>query len=342
MLKKLRNKFLSPVLYQLALLSEKVDRISDPVNNRQNTAIGLPEDNDKIMITGFNEYDQMIEEIKKVHRGESEETNDRILLNKYCLDFDEFVALFGSSPSDCDPFSREYTDWEMAFFSFLSGAGYDTKSEGLSNEDIAVHDNEPPTIYWDIDTRLLYMKTYTEFLDKCRPAMGMTVLELGCGWGNLLELFGRCGCHVTGIDASEGHADYTRNLLNALNIDNDIICGSFYDIENVDREFDIIVFESAFHHTGEPMRLMNILADKLKENGRIYFLNEVFNDSYDRPWGIVRYDGESVFQIRYRGWLELGFRLDFFIELLGRTGLKLSNTYSMPNSTELYEVVKNK
>ena len=290
------------------------------------------------LITNFKELDEMVETVNKIYQGELTDINDRVYMSSYKLDINSFIELFGSSHSVCDPFSKDYRDWEMGFFDFISGSKYNSESEGFTHDFISTYNHRPPTAHWDIITRISYMKTYTTFLEICKPVPEMNVLEMGCGWGVLLELFGRCGCYVTGIDASRGFADYTRNMLSMQNIKSDIIFGTFYDIEKIDRVFDIIIFEASFHHTGEPLRLMRSLKSKLSKNGKLFFLNEAFSNDFDRPWGVVRYDGESIFQIRKRGWLEFGYRLDFFIDLLSRTGFRLVNTYPMPNGSELYEV----
>jgi hypothetical protein len=37
----------------------------------------------------------------------------------------------------------------------------------------------------------------------------------------------------------------------------------------------------------------------------------------------LRLDGESLYQIRNNGWLELGFKEDYFVQLLESNGLKV-------------------
>jgi len=290
------------------------------------------------LITNFHEYDEFI---RKVIQLEFYGKPIKECLVEHRLDFLSFVKFFGSSPPDCDPFSQEYADWEISFFNFLAGKEYDSQSEGYQICDLEWLMNQPPTINMDITTRMQGMKTYTDLLEVCKPTRDMSVLEMGSGLGNLLELFGRCGCNVTGIEASEGSSTYARQVLSAQNIKNEIIKGTFYDIEFTNSLFDIIIFESAFHHCGEPLRLLNILNKKLSKDGKLLFLNEPIEPVFERPWGVVRYDGESAMQIRRRGWLELGYRLDFFEELLRRTGFILQNSHTTPDGGMLHVAVIN-
>ena len=85
---------------------------------------------------------------------------------------------------------------------------------------------------------------------------------------------------------------------------------------------------------------MESLYEKLSLNGRIFFLLEPIMPYFDRPWGFVRYDGETWYQIRKNGWLEIGFREDFFEQLLLRTGFKIRKIHILYKNSTVYEVVK--
>jgi hypothetical protein len=283
------------------------------------------------IIRNFEQYDAFIE---KYELREFGNLNESLFLKRYFLDFNSFLELFGAHPHICDPFSEEYAKWEMAFFEFLSGKPYSFDSEGL---DAPADIRSIPTIFRDMDTRIRQLQIYADLLDKIRPKQGERVLEMGCGWGYLLELFGRCGCRISGIDVSKNFVEYTANLLSVQNIDANILCGTFYDIDSFDEKFDLVIFDKSFHHCGEPFRLLEIVRKKTSPGCRVLFVNEPIMMYADRPWGIIRYDGETILQIRRRGWLELGYRVDFFKELLITTGFQLSNTYSMCDGNILYE-----
>ena len=258
-------------------------------------------------------------------------------MSSYFFDFESFVRLFGKLPPNCDPFSYEYTNWEMSFFNFLSGKNYCFELEG---HDCCGHETLPPTVYLDIDTRISSMRTYADFLDIARPEPGMRILEMGCGQGNLLELLGRCGCNITGIEVSKSMVEYTLYRLASQNIKGRVACGTYYDVEMLDEKFDMVVFEASFHHCGEPVRLLELLYKHTTDNAKIFLLREPISPNFDRPWGIVRYDTETIVTIRLRGWLELGFRTDYFNALLQKTGFKLLNTHVLGDHTPIFEIVK--
>jgi len=258
-------------------------------------------------------------------------------LRSYQIDFQSFVELFGKQPPNCDPFSEEYAQWEMSFHRFLSGKDYNYDLEGSGSPP----ENVPPTCWdwFDMDSRIHSMRTYADLLDVIRPKLDTTVLEMGVGWGNLAELLGRCGCIIYGVDACKSSVNYVKNRLDVQNINSCIIHGSFFDIEKLDTRFNVVIFESSFHHCAEPVRLLNVIKEKLSPDGRVYFFKDAISSDLDRPWGMVRYDGETMFQVRYRGWLELGYRMDFFEQALNKTGFKLEKEYWLESNASLLEVV---
>lgn len=287
-------------------------------------------------IGDFNQYDEFV---RKYLQYDFEGMTERDYLDSYYLDFKAFIKIFGIMPPKCDPFSDEYRNWEMSFFEFLAGKDYAFDLEGL-NLNVQEENKRIPTIDFSREYRISQMRTYADFLEKAKPERGARVLEMGCGWGNLMELLGRNGCCVTGIDASESFAHYTAERLAAQNIAAKVINSSFYGVDSIEGIFDFVVFEASFHHCGEPLRLLKALYDKTAPDCRIYFLNEPINPFFGRPWGIIRYNGEAMLQIRLRGWLELGYRTDFFKLLLLKSGFKLQKSYNMYNDTRLFEAVK--
>ena len=54
-------------------------------------------------------------------------------------------------------------------------------------------------------------------------------------------------------------------------------------------------------------------------DGKLVFAAEPISNALPAPW-CIRLDGESLWQIRKRGWLELGFQEGYFRETLDRFG----------------------
>ncbi|HBU12914.1 MAG TPA: hypothetical protein DEB31_09400 [Clostridiales bacterium] len=284
-------------------------------------------------ITTFEEYDEFIELCKQY------EKDQEALLKvcaEYILDPQPFFKLFGSMPYEGDPFSREYADWEFAFFEFLSGQKYFSGNEGagMETEELSA------TLFYPCQSQIRSFERCAKFLKAIRPNAGDRVFEMGFGWGALLEALGRCGCRVAGLDVSKTLCEYVKRRLGDQNIEANLINGSFFAIEQVEGTFDCIIFESSFHHCADPVRLMNIVSKKLAVGGRLIFLDEPVYPVLDRPWGVTRYDGQALMAVRMQGWLEYGFRADFFEQMLQRAGLKLQAAHQQAVGTPVYEAVK--
>ena len=102
-----------------------------------------------------------------------------------------------------------------------------------------------------------------------------------------------------------------------------LACGPFSLADDFQGPFDYIAFDAAFHHCETPVEILSLLRRKTASDGMLVFFNEPITDYFDRPWGFIRSDGETAFQIRKHAWFEVGIRTDFFKELLEKTGWKL-------------------
>lgn len=195
---------------------------------------------------------------------------------------------------------------------------------------------------WDIhsmDFRVSKMRSDADFLEIAGPSSDDCVLEMGCGRGRISELIGRCGSKLVCLDISKEFLDVTKSRLKSQNIEAEYVCSSFYDVDKLKYEFDIVAFESSFHHCGDPVRLIKNLYNKLSTSGRIYFLNEAIYEWANRPWGTVDLNGQAAYVIRSAGWLEFGFHPDFFEQLLTRHGFCMT-AHPISNGTILYEARK--
>jgi len=294
-------------------------------SNRYKPLINLP----NTIITTFEEFDEFI---CRYRNREMYGLDDVGFLSSYQLDFQSFLKIFGRPMPKCDPFSLRYAEWEMELFNFLSGKTYDIASEGIDHEMDPATSGQP-----SINDLQMLKEMYNEFFELSKIKPHEHVLEMGCGAGNLTEFLVRQGCKITAIDAQKAHIDFTAKRCGC---DANVIQCEFLEIEKIDSTFDVVIFEASFHHCGQPQRLLECLRKITMPNCRIYFLRECISDSYDRPWGIVRYDGETMLQIRMRGWLELGFRTDFFEVALNKADFKLSDTIVLSDKSVLYKAVK--
>jgi len=154
---------------------------------------------------------------------------------------------------------------------------------------------------------------------KVRPAGGLSVLEYGCGTGFTTLLLAASGYKMTAVDIN---ADVLRVIdataaTRSLKITT--FNGEFGSVPDETQTFDFILFYEAFHHCLDFVPLLRTLHRRLAPGGAVIFAGESITGDFPKPWGL-RLDGASLWEIRTKGWLELGFREDFFLDVLTQTG----------------------
>ena len=278
-------------------------------------------------ITSFFEYDEFIDKCRSLLKDEDKL---RILMDSHILDGRKFIEQFDTNQTD-DPFSAEYSEWEKKFFEFLSDSDYLIDKEGMevkTDDEIDEILNFPMYASWKIEKYIAFHEKVFDLLRVLNLDKSSRVIEMGFGGGGLIDVFCRLGFNnLSAIDISPAACEIVRRRCAASGITANVHCGQFFDIENLNSGFDTIVFDSSFHHCDDPVRLLSALRKKISQNGQLAFLNEPIMEHAERPWGIIRYDGECIMQIRMRGWMEMGIREDFFIEALKRTGWSLSQRH---------------
>jgi SAM-dependent methyltransferase len=279
-------------------------------------------------IRTFSEWDDFVEEADRLAAVDPKKFHEHLLAHIW--DIQAFISQFeqnGGSVRKNNPFSEpDYFDREREFFEFISGKPYDYKHEGLNLDINDIKKNYPLSCYRNF---IGYNWNGFCLLDFIQPRVGDRFLELGYGLGNLLELFGRAGCQVSGVDASPSFLELAlwRCALQNIKVGR-LTQGPFSLAGEFQGPFDYIAFDAAFHHCEHPVDILSLLRSKIREKGRLIFFNEPIADYFERPWGFVRSDGETALQIRKRAWFEIGIRTDFFKELLEKTGWRLLDTSS--------------
>lgn len=103
----------------------------------------------------------------------------------------------------------------------------------------------------DEDLETAQTRKYRRICEQLQLKPGMTVLEIGCGWGGFAEVAARdFGCHVTGVTLSREQLDYARSRLSALGLDGQTDL-RFQDYRDVEGEFDAIASIEMFEAVGE-------------------------------------------------------------------------------------------
>ena len=101
------------------------------------------------------------------------------------------------------------------------------------------------------------------------PLTGKSVLDLGCGGGQLVKYCIEQGAsEATGVDLSKNMLDYARANHSHERIT--YLQGSLEDIDLPDNQFDLIVSSLAMHYIGEYERVVQKVVSALRSNG--YFI----------------------------------------------------------------------
>jgi 2-polyprenyl-3-methyl-5-hydroxy-6-metoxy-1,4-benzoquinol methylase len=244
-------------------------------------------------------------------------------------------ALVPEMPTD--PFSDRYTAAVLDFHSTLSGRmHYEPRRDELNRDDVI--DPMRAFMYRAGDTAILgqYVEAFGQILRVLNLKAGAHVIEFGPGEGQLSLMLARSGIDVTAIDLEPRYLDSIRTQAAALGTSIRLIQGEFLDDHDVEPA-DVILFFETFHHALHHQKLLERVRSLLKPRGRIVFSGEPILEP-ESPWHIVvpypwglRLAGLSLWRIRSQGWMELGFREDYFYEVLKRSGFSVEKITSLTN-----------
>lgn len=221
---------------------------------------------------------------------------------------------FEAPPAHGDPFSPAWREAQLELYARIAGrpyAAHESETSRLSAADVARRPYPFSTgsaaLVGDYFLLLGFLFSTLEV----RP--GSRVVEFGPGWGHTTRALLQLGCQVTAVEVDEGFAAALEGSGAR------VVRADMLDF-TPDSPVDVVLFFESFHHASDPVRLMARIGSWLAPGGVAYFGAEPVDAAFPFPWGL-RLDGLSAWSIRRNGWLELGFRPDFFFELLSRSGL---------------------
>jgi 2-polyprenyl-3-methyl-5-hydroxy-6-metoxy-1,4-benzoquinol methylase len=220
-----------------------------------------------------------------------------------------------------DPYSDAYRARVFEIYAWLHGKPYDPSHEA-SVFDVATAADSPFPYSTQsgqtVGNQLIAIGHIIRTLDL---APGSSVLEFGPGWGNTTVALARMGHHVTAIDVEPRFVELITTRAERVNTKVNAIVGDFALLHQLEEQYDAVLFFECFHHCADHLALLAGLDRIVRPGGRVYFAAEPITDAMPAPWGL-RFDGESLWQIRKNGWLELGFRETYFLRTLERYGWK--------------------
>jgi 2-polyprenyl-3-methyl-5-hydroxy-6-metoxy-1,4-benzoquinol methylase len=229
-----------------------------------------------------------------------------------------------------DPHSREYSQAQLDLYRLIAGRDYSSENEASPFVDVESATTRPFPYYTGscatVGNHLIALGHAIRCLDL---APGSTVLELGPGWGNTTIVLAAMGHAVTAVDIEPRFCELVRRRakLNGLTVN--VINGDFGYIAKMEKPVDAVLFFECFHHASDHVALLQGLTRAVKPGGKVLFAAEPILADFPVPWGL-RLDGESLWAIRRNGWLELGFREDYFRAALARAGWVVRK-YELPS-----------
>lgn len=241
----------------------------------------------------------------------------------------EFPKFMMQTPADLppDPDSESYRARQFALYERLHGKPYSLANEASALDVLERADRPFPYLTGSSMTVGSQLMAIGFLIRQLDLPPGSRVLEFGPGWGNTTIALGRMGHHVTAVDIEPNFVALIaeRSRRKGLNID--VRQDDFSCIGRMEDTFHTVLFFESFHHCSNHQALIADLDRVVAPGGQVVFAGEPISADFPIPWGL-RLDGESLWAIRRYGWLELGFREDYFFGLLGRHGWSVSRAVS--------------
>lgn len=117
-------------------------------------------------------------------------------------------------------------------------------------------------------------------LDNGGIKSGVKVLDVACGTGVLIpDYLARNVAYVTAIDISSEMIAIAKSKFSQENVH--FICGDV-EVAELDRDYDCCMVYNAFPHFPDPEKLIETLASKLKQGGRLSIAHGMSRAMIDR------------------------------------------------------------
>jgi SAM-dependent methyltransferase len=218
-----------------------------------------------------------------------------------------------------DPFSEAYRRSVFDVYEWLHGSPYTARNEFTLFELERYTDAPFPYATQSGSTVGNYLIGMGHIIRTLNLPPRSRVLEFGPGFGNTTIALAQMGHQVTAIDIGQNFVDLINARAAKVNAPVEAIVGDFSVVHELDVTYDAVLFFECFHHCADHLDLLSGLGRVVAPGGRVLFAGEPISKSAAVPWGL-RTDGESLWAIRTKGWLELGFRRSYFQRALSRYG----------------------
>ena len=163
--------------------------------------------------------------------------------------------LFGQVKSDKKWISSHY-DTDADFFLLFLDKGHRAYSQAVFS-----HDEEAIE---DAQTRKLDFA-----LEAVKAKPGDRILEIGSGWGAVVEHAGKKGIHVTSLTISNASCDYVKNVINKHNLPCTVLLEHFLE-HNPREKYDAIINCGVTEHLPDYTASLLHYRKLLKPGGHLY------------------------------------------------------------------------
>jgi 2-polyprenyl-3-methyl-5-hydroxy-6-metoxy-1,4-benzoquinol methylase len=229
-------------------------------------------------------------------------------------------ALIANCPDD--PYSPEYRAFQLDFYERLANDIYSVAKEQVNFN--FEHELQWPYPYGTKSAATVgtHLMGYGWLIRKIDLPPGSRILEIGSGYGALTFHLASMGYRVTCLDINADLLKFVEARTAGVPQPIETICGDMAAVE-IPGTYDAVIFNASLHHSLEHRAVIQRLDSILVSNGLVAFTSEpiVDNDSVlvPYPWGI-RMGGFSMWTIRTKGCMELGFHESYFVRMLKDLG----------------------
>lgn len=218
-----------------------------------------------------------------------------------------------------DPLSEAYRRAQLALYRDVAGRDYDTANE-VTAFDVAAAVSRPfPFSTGSATTTGEQLMAVGWLIRAMALPPGSRIVDFGPGWGNTTIALAKLGHRVTAVDIEPHFCELLRRRAAQEGVEIEVVQDDFLWAERCGQRFDAALFYECFHHCADHLRLLRALNEAVTPAGRLFFAGEPITRDFPMPWGL-RLDGNSLWAIRKNGWLELGFRDDYFAAALAGNG----------------------
>lgn len=219
--------------------------------------------------------------------------------------------------------SDEYKLHWLSVYQSLAGNTYDVSRE-CHEFDLQTMINKPypygTESYEVVGNQLIAVGSLIKAMQLPPKA---SVLELGSGCGNTSLALAQMGHDVTTIDIEPRFSEILKDRATKLGVSLKVIQGDFFKLREITKPVDAILFYQSFHHCIDYLSLLDEIPAKLRPGGKLILAGETILEGLPYDWGLNP-NGEAIFQIVSKGWMELCFRESYLLKVLKQKGWEVT------------------